>query len=187
MKKRNKIGQYIFRPNEIIYRKNYAGIILEDAKGNPINITLISLDDIVYIKSTRWGMGTNGYSSGKVKNKRIFLHRFILKAKDGQIIDHKNGNVLDNRRENLRFCTRSENRRNAKSSGGKSKFKGVTYDLKKKLFRARICVNRKRKGLGRFKNELDAARAYDRAAKKFHLEFARTNEQMFPEVFIGSV
>jgi hypothetical protein len=95
----------------------------------------------------------------------------------GFLVDHKNLNTLDNTRTNLRLATRSQNmfNRNKIKSNTSSRFRGVCFDKRRKKWCAYITVEGKRIWLGTFDNEIDAAMAYDAAAKKYHGEFARLN------------
>lgn len=93
-----------------------------------------------------------------------------------QEVDHINGNGLDCRRGNLRLCTKSENQRNRRpNQNGTSGYKGVGWYKKYNCWRVRIQVNGKKQHIGYFDNEIDAATAYDNAAKQLHGEFARLN------------
>ncbi len=119
-------------------------------------------------------------------NISIKMHRVILGAKggDGKIADHINGNTLDNRKANLRFCTSSQNSQNRKkwARPKHSKYKGVTkskrqrkYDVNE-TWMARIKVKgKKRIYLGHYKSEVHAAIAYNEAATKYFGEFAKLN------------
>ena len=107
-----------------------------------------------------------------------FLHRLIAGATKGEIVDHRNGNTLDNCRLNLRICAQAENTINRKSKGGASRFKGVWLEKRRGKWVAEIRLNGKRKHIGTFVDEIEAAKAYDAAARKTHGEFATLN---FPE------
>lgn len=116
----------------------------------------------------------------KGKWTTIYMHQEVLGKKEGFITDHINGDGLDNRLENLRFCTHSQNRNNQRKNinrkGVTSKFKGVSMDKICKKWRSSIWIEKKNKSLGYFKTELDAALAYNKAAIEFFGEFARINE-----------
>ena len=104
------------------------------------------------------------------------LHRFIMDAPADMEVDHINGNPLDNRRTNLRICSRSENMQNQRhQTGGTSKFKGVYWSKHTRKWRAQISINWKKKHLGLFETEQEAALAYNVAALELHGEFARIN------------
>lgn len=108
-------------------------------------------------------------------NRRFLIHRQLLGEHHRQV-DHANGNTLDNRRQNLRPCTSSQNianRRNQKNN--KSGFKGVSWHSAAKKFMSCIGVNRRNIYLGVFVTKEDAARAYNEAAIKYFGEFARLN------------
>jgi hypothetical protein len=109
----------------------------------------------------------------------IKLHRYLLNMTDPTIyIDHVNKNTLDNRRCNLRYSTPQENRRNSgKKIKASSKYKGVVWNKIHKKWLVRIVKEKgKRIFLGYFYNEIDAAKAYNEAAKKYFGEFAHLNE-----------
>ncbi len=111
-------------------------------------------------------------------NKWVFMHRFVMRIADSSYpeIDHKNGDGLDNRKENLRICTHIQNLANSGSRGGTSQFKGVSRHRKK--WQVSIRADGKRFFLGVFDKEIEAALAYDREAILHHGEFALLN---FPE------
>lgn len=111
----------------------------------------------------------------------LLMHRQILHVGRGMVVDHINHNGLDNRRANLRPATltqNSRNRRKVKTEGHYSKYKGLTWYKSKNRWAAMIMANRKSKFLGYFDDEIEAARAYDVAARELHGEFAAMN---FPE------
>ena len=145
--------------------------------------TLIDIEDYEKVSKYIWTItkGNSGFYCqaylSREHKKVIKLHRFLMGEPQNKTIDHINHNTLDNRKCNLRICETFENNRNKiKRKDSFSIFKGVTYDKKKNLYRARISIHRKRIHLGRFKNETDAAIAYNEAAKKYFGEFALLNE-----------
>ena len=123
----------------------------------------------------------------KKRMTTIQMHRIIMNAHVAQQIDHINHNGLDNRKENLRFCTHLQNQWNSKKrvNGLFSRYKGLSKHLmrdgKRFYWRARIGVNGKNISLGLFHNEQDAANAYDNAAMKYFGEFAFLNRSMVRE------
>ena len=100
-----------------------------------------------------------------------------MNAPAGVVVDHKYGEGLDNRRANLRLATPAQNSHNRSKGRNKtsSRYKGVYLVKETKKWRASICHNNKRIHLGFFKNETDAAKAYDGAAKEYFKEFASLN------------
>ncbi len=112
----------------------------------------------------------------KRKFKPLSLHREIMNAPKRRIVDHENGDSLDNRRANLRLATKSQNVWNCrKRKNTSSRFIGVHFDKRKGHWAARMEHHGKRIWLGYFDSEIEAARARDRAAKKHYGEFARLN------------
>lgn len=110
------------------------------------------------------------------RRKFIKMHRYIMGAPDGVLVDHINGDTLDNRKCNLRLVNDSQNVYNSrKRKLGQSRFKGVAWCKLGNKWRAYICDNRKQIHLGLFADELDAARAYDAAAKARWGEYACPN------------
>ena len=117
----------------------------------------------------------------RAKQRMVFMHRLIVECPDGMVVDHINGNGLDNRRSNLRICTHAENLRNRGGNrGSTSKYKGVSRcaGSRSNPWQALIESNRKKYLLGYFPTEEAAARAYDAKALELHGAFARTN---FPQ------
>jgi hypothetical protein len=109
------------------------------------------------------------------------MHRLLVEVNLGQEVDHINGNGLDNRKENLRVCTKSQNLGNQKKTklyGGvatSSKYKGVSWDKRVQKWVAKIGINGKRVYLGLFEDEEKAAEAYNKAALEYFGEFALLN------------
>lgn len=106
---------------------------------------------------------------------KVYLHRELVCAARGQRVDHVNGNGLDNRRSNLRLCTNAENMRNMRRGRGASKYKGVAWFARDGCWRAYIVQDARQIHLGYFATEIEAALAYDRAARERFGEFAKLN------------
>jgi hypothetical protein len=113
------------------------------------------------------------------ENKIVYMHREIMGLKHGdkREVDHHNHDDLDNQDHNLRICTRRENVYNTRKQKRKtsSRYKGVSWNKQRDNWRVRITVNGKEIHLGFYHNEINAAKAYDEAAKKYYGEFACGN------------
>jgi len=119
-------------------------------------------------RSCRW------YAATKVDSRVLRMHRLLLRM--AQEVDHINGDGLDNRRLNIRPCTRSENMQNlSQRRGGSSRYKGVYWQRKMDGWCTKITVKGRNRHLGSFTSELDAAHAYDSAARQTFGQFARCN------------
>jgi len=122
----------------------------------------------------------HGYLIGCVLNQMQKAHRVIWAMQTGawptDEVDHINRNRSDNRWANLRQATRSENMRNVSSDPkSKSQYLGVSWYAAKQKWQAQISAGAWRKTIGRFDDEVSAARAYDAAARLYHGEFANLN------------
>jgi hypothetical protein len=157
--------------------------MLVDARRIMLTQAMFAIVDAVdfgWITKFRWCVhrsndGHRWYAVTRANNRIVLMHRMIIGAPAGVDVDHANGNGLDNRRTNLRICTRTENLRNMRPRGGSSRFKGVYWNKRDEVWRAYIDVNKRRLSLGSYHHEFDAARAYDSAALKHFGAFARLN------------
>jgi len=132
---------------------------------------IIDEPDMPKASEFNWYVTTLGYVRSTTE-PRVWLHRLILGDKVGFVVDHANGNKLDNRRSNLRHATRSQsqcNRRPPKSN--KSGFAGIRFFKGK--WEARITVNRQPYWLGSFLTLGEALKARRKGSDKYHGEFAR--------------
>ncbi len=151
---------------------------------NPFK-ALVSDEDFELVSGFTWYVfksSNTNYALNVVNKKTTYMHRLILGVTDPQIlVDHKDGNGLNNTRENLRKCTGSQNMMNKRKSWGVSKYFGVSrHTIRGKYHYWRVClmVNKKNVYVKEHKDEVDAARDYDRVAKIYHGEFASLN---FPD------
>lgn len=151
-------------------------------------VALVDASDVAAFLSVNWQVRTIGkppnilqYAWRNIQKDNgewttARMHRLIMDAPSGVEVDHINGNGLDNRRCNLRLCTRSENSQNMrKRNGTTSRFKGVCFFKRLGLWRARIMKDRREYSLGYFKDETAAAKAYNAAAVRHFGDFAKLN------------
>lgn len=141
-------------------------------------VALVDDEDFETINRFKWYVSRERRASYAARNhngKTIRMHRVILNAPKGIHVDHVNGNGLDNRRENIRLCTMSENLRNQikPHKDNKLGIKGVHWNKRDKKFQAQIRVDSKSIKLGHFNVMGDADSAYRFAEEKYFREFAR--------------
>lgn len=161
-------------------------IILNTVKTTSVNYkkysALVDDEDFERVSKHNWYIykAGNVYAATNIKYKavnrrhrRLCIHRLITGFK---VTDHINGNGLDNRRSNLREVTVHQNTMNRRGKAGVSKFKGVYWKKETSKWCARIGINYKRIHLGYFQSEIEAAKAYNTAAKKYFGEYAYLNK-----------
>lgn len=158
---------------------------------NSEKFAIVDDEDFDEISKRSWHINFHGYASydskkeGLLRRTKILMHRKVMNITDPNIlIDHINGNKLDNRRSNLRIANRSQNAANGnKHKNNTSGYKGASFmnvpSRGLKQWVSTITVNRKRICIGYFLTAEEAARAYDKAAKEHFGEYAKLN---FPEV-----
>lgn len=143
---------------------------------------LLDEEDYEKFKKYSWHCTNHGYAARRdADNIHHYLHRDVLDAKKGDVIDHINGNKLDNRRENLRFCTQMQNSWNARHKRGRVPFTGVHISdpyakqgwFLKKRYAAKIKIDGKDIWLGRYETPELAHLAYRDACIKYRGDFAR--------------
>lgn len=149
------------------------------ARGIPVGdrVALIDDEDHERLSQRHWRLqaGKRGCFYA-VTGRGLLMHREILVADDTQLVDHRNGDGLDNRRANLRVCTNAQNMMNQAKVRGASKFKGVVK--RGTGWGAHIKHDGDLIWLGTFDSERSAAEQYDRAARALFGQFARTNAAM---------
>ena len=135
------------------------------------------LDKEDWTKASKFNWYVQKVASEKYYARRttddIQLSRFLMNPKEGEEIDHINGDSLDNRRSNLRICTHRENMMNRrKHKNNTSGHKGVSWHKAKRKWEAGIKINGFHKYLGRFDQIEDAVKAYKEGASLYYKEYA---------------
>jgi len=167
--------------DKIPYNKTMKKISLTQGK-----IALINDEDFLMVHGFKWHAiecGRTYYAArqgprqkGK-KRKTFLMHRVLMNASKNQMIDHADGDGLNNQKNNLRFCTFAENMRNSKRRiKNISGYKGVSFYEKIKKWSAKITVNYKLIYLGCYKSKHLAGVVYNIAALKYHGQFAKINK-----------
>lgn len=157
-------------------RRKWKSIVEDDHLLIPLTqgkFAIIDPEDLDKIKSRAWqyrnpGKGTTGYAI----SSKIRMHRIIMNCKKGEEIDHKDGNGLNNRKSNLRFCNQSENMSNTGlKKTNTSGFKGVSFCKNYNNWDARITFNNRQICLGKFDTPEEAADAYIVKARELQGDF----------------
>ena len=169
----------------LVYRRIRYGYPFRKIRLTEGNCTIVDPDVFYRLDQFYWltcGKVDFPYAARVIRSETgqlntILMHRQILNAPPGLFVDHRDGKTLDNRTENLRLSTPSQNSCNSRRDKSKtySKYRGVSFSKRKQKWFAAIRINGKKTWLGYFTSETAAAKAYDVAAKKYHGEFARLN------------
>jgi hypothetical protein len=164
-------------PNEIIKYNNYAEVIILNKRYEEKARVKIDFDDIDLIKEYKWTIDGNGYvSCNRKKEKTVLMHRLIINCPNDMMVDHINHDILDNRKENLRIVTRSQNLRNRDlGKNNKSGCNGVNWHKESQKWIARITVNKKVIYLGVYDNLDEAIRVRKEAEIKYFGEYQNKN------------
>ncbi len=136
---------------------------------------MVDDEDFDWLSNFSWRSRKGGntyyaYTYGKVGMHTMILRSFVTNS----IVDHKDGDGLNNTRGNIRLCTHAQNMQNrALSKNSKSGIKGVYFNKKSKKWRSEIRSNGKRYCIGSFESKEDASIAYKIRAKELHGDFYR--------------
>lgn len=146
---------------------------------NTDSVWLMDAEDLPLLDDYFWSKDDKGYICRDTHSELglLRLHRVIMNASKDVQVDHRNGNKSDNRKQNLRRCTNTENQHNVgRRPDNTSGYKGVGRYKSGNKWIARICCDGKRKHLGYYDTPEQAAQVYNEAAIRLHGEFARLNE-----------
>jgi len=154
-------------------------------------VAIVDETDYGYLNQWKWHthrVAKLCYAVRSTKYGLILMHRQILDASKGREVDHKDGEGLNNCRSNLRICNHQKNHFNLRNRINTSSiYKGVHWDKERCKWRATIKMGGKTKYLGRFKDENQAALAYNRAAHIYFGEYARLNIiNLLPEIHLNN-
>jgi len=144
---------------------------------------IVDAEDYDHLMQWKWALATKGYAQrcyhdkAAKRSRTLFMHRYIMNASEGEVCDHIDGNKLNNSKNNLRLCTRSQNGFNSRPNKGLS-HKGIYWCKKSEKWRAQIIFQGASICLGAHQNKIEALRAYDEAALKYGGEFALTNKML---------
>jgi hypothetical protein len=141
---------------------------------------LVSNIDYTYLNQWKWHARKHRRTFYAGRVKYIHMHRVILERMGFvgfKETDHKDGNGLNNQRRNLRAATNSENQANCPiKKNNTSGYKGVTWDASRGKWLVQIQVNYRKIGLGRYVDKREAARIYNKSAKKYFGKFTTVNK-----------
>jgi hypothetical protein len=149
---------------------------------------LVDDDDYARVTARSWHATNAGYAATKIRQRTVFLSRFVMDEPAGLIVDHVNGDRLDNRKANLRICDAAENTRNRKRpANNTSGFKGVSRHWRGGRWNVQIQVDGKFLRIGTYADPVAAAVHYDRAALEHFGSYARLNfdparDWIFPQL-----
>lgn len=139
-------------------------------------IAMVDNEDYERVSKFSWSMHCRGYAVSEIDGKLILMHRFVLNSLDGVHTDHIDGNKLNNRKNNLRLVSISQNNKNLRiRKDNISGYKGVSWDKERYKWFAKITSDKKQIYIGRYKSIKEAVRAYNKAAMKYHKKFAWLN------------
>lgn len=151
-------------------------------------VALVDDEDYDYLMQWKWhatSTDRGGYAARQERpiprqnQKPVRMHVDLMKPPIGMVVDHINGVRWDNRKENLRICTPYQNSLNKVAQVHKSKssiFRGVTWDKASQKWMAQISIKMKRRQIGRYESEVEAALAYNEVCVAAFGEFANPNE-----------
>lgn len=148
--------------------EKYISLSGENGKGKR---TILDADDYERYANMKWYLSSKGYAISGGNRGGLRLHRLIMNCPPDKVVDHLNGDILDNRKKNLRICTQAENMKNRHG------VKGYSYDKSKNNW----IVRYRSKYYGRYDTEEDAKRAYQLAKSGKPLELSTRKYPLLPK------
>ena len=175
---RGQLDQYgkiftrtVFDKNEIVVHDGYAEVVLYNPNHEEIARAKIDTEDIDMVKDYKWKLSVQGYAASGENS--ILMHRLIMNCPKDMVVDHIDHDTLNNRKANMRVCTRSNNGSNqVVQKNNKTGVTGVHWDNKRELWIAQIMLDYKHIPLGSFVEFEDAVAARKSAEDKYFGEFA---------------
>lgn len=150
-------------------------IPMHSRMGEVVAYVTVDDGDAAWASQWRWVLNSNGYAWRSIMGgkRHRYLHRELLGLDRGdrRQVDHANRDKLDNQRANLRIVTPAQQAQNKPAIGGSSSYRGVSWDSSRRKWTAACQLNGKRHQIGRYDDELDAARAAA-AFRREHLPFS---------------
>jgi len=169
------------------YRRVRYGYAFRRIKLTRGKYAIVEPEDFERFNQYNWHCTSYGYACRKVPKKlrkgeerHAYMHKELCPVPNGKVVDHINRNRLDNRKANLRPATKQQNAWNSKfkRKARITRFYGIYWDKDKEKWQVRLDINGRIRRLGYYADEIEAAKAYDEAAKEYRGEFAVLN---FPE------
>lgn len=140
-------------------------------------VALVDDEDYERLNQFTWyaHKGKNTFYARTSQKPMVYMHKMLL---DAPIVDHINGNGVDNTKNNLRAASQTNNNANGRKrrNATSSKFKGVSFDSTRQKWECKVNFQGRRVFFGRYDSELDAAKAYNEAALSIFGSFAKVNE-----------
>ena len=145
--------------------------------------TMVDIEDFEYLNQFTWCAVKPDKIWYAIRSERLankmkthYMHRVVMDAKKGELVDHFDSNGLNNCKINLRICTHAQNIANSrKRKNTTSKYKGVSYYKPSDKWVAHICIDKKVKFLGYYLTEIEGAIIYNLTARRYKGKFARLN------------
>jgi hypothetical protein len=172
----------------LLYRRVRYGYTFRRIKLTRGKYAMVDVEDFERLNQYKWHCSHYGYAKRAAPNRTgkgrkqviVYMHKLLCPVPEGKIADHINRNSLDNRKANLRPATQKQNVWNRKfiRKGGKTRYNGIRWDKNREKWQVRLTINGRRESFGYYADEIEAAKAYDMAAKRYRGEYAVLN---FPE------